>query len=98
VRTLEIDGDRVDLRMLVARDNEPIRMAAYMTICNHRATASPFREQLRTALAELFSSPSPLTMYFVFGEISYRDLDAADARAEAWLESEWRQYRAACLP
>jgi len=97
VRRLEIDGEQVEMRFLVARDNDPVRFGAYMTIYNHRATASPFREQMRTALRDLFSSLPPMTMYFLFAEVRLRDIDRVDARAEEWLANAWRQYRAACV-
>lgn len=98
VRTLDVDGDSVPVRVLLGTENEPSKIAVYLLVYRHRATVAPFTDQLASALPELFSTLPPMTLFFVSGTVPYTQLGEAEERAVEWLENAWRQYRTACLP
>ena len=98
VRTLDVDGDSVPVRVLLATDTEPAKIALYMLVYRHRATATPFVDQFVSVVPEFFSTLPPMTIFFVSGDVPRAQLKQAEERSVGWLKNAWRQYRAACVP
>jgi hypothetical protein len=97
-RELEVDGERVVVRVATRDTRETEQVFAYLFVYAGASVESLLARQLRTAPAQVLWGTLPITFYAAGGIVP----DGAEADAEAagvrWVLEAWRRHRDVCGP
>jgi exosortase len=97
---LDADGERLPIvrSQLREADRRAGRDAVIesFTVYEGKLVEDGLRAQLRAAARQALTGSRPMTMFAIRADVRPEERAAAEKRANEWLASSWRSYRALC--
>jgi hypothetical protein len=93
---LEVDGERLPLRVHRARTPGHAYFAAYFYTHASRPVEHPLRALLADAPRRLVGGARPLALYWVSGTAPSAESEGLERAARRWLRGAWRHHRSVC--
>ena len=93
---IETEGERLPVRLIRVEVSGRVRIVAYLFAIGSRPVASPLRDQLATALTQVFTRARPLTLFAASGYAPRSREEALRGAALGWIVDAWRRYDAVC--
>ena len=97
-REVEVDGERVTLRVASRDTRDYVQVFAYLFVYAGRPLDGLLSRQLRTAPAQVLRGTLPITFYAAGGTVPAGAEAEAEAAGVRWVLEAWRRHRDVCGP
>lgn len=97
-RTIEVDGQPLDVRFAYARHRFRERLAVYTFAYEGETTLSPFWLRVVEAPRAALFGARPMTFIGIAGDADTIDIPELEAQAIDFVTAAWRLYKETCNP
>lgn len=73
-----------------------MQVASWLYVYRGRPVEAPFRQQLASALPQLFEGTTPLTIFLISGYAPRHRIELMTGPSDEWLVAAWHHYTSAC--